>query len=47
MKLALIDDSGKIVDTYEDIEEYDLEDPDTPFGLITWLKKTIKKGTKK
>jgi hypothetical protein len=42
LKLALIDDKGKIVDTYEDIEEYDLDDPASPFGLITWIKKTIK-----
>ncbi len=47
MKLALIDNDGKIVDTYEDIEEYDLDDPDSPFGLITWLRKTIKLGLKR
>jgi len=46
MKLVMLDNDGKVIDSYEDIEEYDLDDPDTPFGLITWLKKTIKKGTK-
>ena len=46
MKLILLDDEGKVVDSYEDIEEYDLDDPDTPFGLITWLRKSIKRGLK-
>jgi len=45
MKLVMLDNDGKVIDSYEDIEEYDLDDPDTPFGLITWLKKTVKAGT--
>lgn len=44
MKLVLMTNDGKVIDSYEDIEEYDLNDPDSPFGLITWVRKSVKKG---
>jgi hypothetical protein len=47
MRLVLQTDDGKTIDTYEEIDQYDLDDPDSPFGLMVWLKKSIKIGKRK
>ncbi len=44
MKLVLQNDAGETIDTYEDVELCDLEDPDSPAGLAEWLKAGIESG---
>jgi hypothetical protein len=42
MKLAVIDEEGTVLDTYEDVEEGDLSKPLFGTAILDWIDKTIR-----
>lgn len=44
MKLIVVDDFDRVVDSYEEIEEVDFDDPNTSENLSAWVGDAVEKG---
>lgn len=44
MRLMLVDDDGSVVETMDDIEEYDLSKPVASASIIHWIQRVCDRG---